>query len=404
MIIWPLCRADQGIIQSINYPKNYANNILENKTTIRAANPDDTLEIEFLDFDLEGKWGYTFCPYDWVKIEDGDGSTLLDKTCEDTLPGTIMTNTSTAVIIFNTDRSVTGKGYKISWKSKSKGSCFCGLINKPSSNRIFGGRPAQKNKYPWMTRLRWKNYICGGSLINSRWILTAAHCVSECDREGRNCVDHQTSDIKVFLGDHNKNILEDQEIQVDISNITKHPDYRGLIVDFGSAPVHDIALLKLTEDFDFTNDAHHHIRPICLPGDNTQKYVGWEATVAGWGRTGLGSWPSILQEINGMVLNNSESECGFSDDQLCVKFPDGQKTSGGDSGSPMISKPADHDGATPGENYELIGVHSFGKTINVIGVHSSGTKYVAGCTRVTEHLDWIKEIISATDHTTCTRE
>ena len=42
-----------GIIQSINYPKNYTNNILENKTTIRAANPDDTLEIEFLDFDLE---------------------------------------------------------------------------------------------------------------------------------------------------------------------------------------------------------------------------------------------------------------------------------------------------------------------------------------------------------------
>ena len=37
----------------MNYPKNYTNNILEKKTTIKAANPDDTLEIEFLDFDLE---------------------------------------------------------------------------------------------------------------------------------------------------------------------------------------------------------------------------------------------------------------------------------------------------------------------------------------------------------------
>merc|ERR1719233_1136989 len=141
-----------------------------------------------------------------------------------------MTNTNTAVIIFNTDGSETGKGYKISWKSKSKGSCLCGLINKPSSNRIFGGRPAQKNRYPWITRLRlrWNglNYICGGSLISSRWILTAAHCVSmSCDREGRNCVDLPASDIKVFLGDHNKNIIEGQEIQMDISNITKHPDY-----------------------------------------------------------------------------------------------------------------------------------------------------------------------------------
>jgi len=219
-----------------------------------------------------------------------------------------------------------------------------------------------------------------------------------CDGEGRNCVDLPTSDIKVFLGDHNKNIIEGQEVQMDISNITKHPDY---IAKFGSAPpVHDIALLKLTEDVDFTNDAHRHIRPICLPGDNTQRYVGWETTVAGWGMIKEWSWPSILQEINGMVLNNSESECGFSDDQLCVKFPDGQKTSGGDSGSPMISKPADHDGATPGENYELIGVHSFGKT----SITSSGIKPIAGCARVTEHLDWIKEIISATDHTTCTRE
>jgi len=395
MIIWPLCRADQGIIQSINYPKNYANNILENKTTIRAANPDDTLEIEFLDFDLEGKYWRPYCLYDWLKIEDGDGSTLLDKTCEDTLPRTIMTNTNTAVIIFNTDGSETGKGYKISWKSKSKGSCVCGLINKPSSNRIFGGRPAQKNKYPWITRLRANNYNCGGSLINSRWILTAAHCVSECDREGRNCVDYQTSDIKVFLGDHNRYILEDQEIQVDISDIIKHPDYRGLIVDFGSAPVHDIALLKLTEDFDFTNDAHRHIRPICLPDDDTQSYVGWEATVAGWGREGLGSSPSILQEINGMV----DSECGFSEDQLCVKFSDGQKTCRGDSGSPMISKPNDHDGAARGENYELIGVHSFG-----YGKCEKGGTYIAGCARVTEHLNWIEEIISTTDHTTCPRE
>ena len=70
---------------------------------------------------LQGKWGNPFCPFDWLKIEDGDGSTLLDKTCEDNLPGTIMTNTNTAVIIFNTDETVTGKGYKISWKSKSKG-------------------------------------------------------------------------------------------------------------------------------------------------------------------------------------------------------------------------------------------------------------------------------------------
>ena len=79
---------------------------------------------------FQGKWGHPFCPYDWLKIEDGDGSTLLDKTCEDTLPRTIMTNTNTAVIIFNTDGFDTRKGFKISWKSKSSPTATPPLVPK----------------------------------------------------------------------------------------------------------------------------------------------------------------------------------------------------------------------------------------------------------------------------------
>jgi len=284
------------------------------------------------------------------------------------------------------------------------GNCFCGLVDKPSSssNRILGGRPSQKNRYPWMARFGYKekNHICGGSLISSRWILTAAHCVESCDDDGNNCVDRQSSDIKVFLGDHNKDILEGQEKKMDISKIFVHPDYERRVL------VHDVALLKLIKEVDFTNDAHRHIRPICLPSDHTQSYEGWEATVAGWGLRGGGleggeeNSPSILQEINATVLANSDPKCRRDNSKLCVTHPDGQKMCKGDSGGPLISKPADHDGATPGQNYELIGVNSF------VNTHFCGEDgdYFGGYARVTEHLTWIEETMGTAEHTTCPRE
>jgi len=285
------------------------------------------------------------------------------------------------------------------------GSCFCGLIDKPSSssNRILGGRPSQKNRYPWMARFGYKkrNHICGGSLISSRWILTAAHCVTDCDDNGNNCEDRQSSDFKVFLGDHNKDILEGQEIKMNISEIIVHPDFkrRGL--------VHDVALLKLFKEVDFTNDAHPHIRPICLPSDHTQSYEGWEATVAGWGlieEGGEENLPSILQEINGTVLSNDNNICNEGNDKLCVTHHDGQKMCRGDSGGPLISKPADHDGVTPGQNYELIGVNSFEPNKPNQAYCGKDGNYFGGYARVTEHLTWIEETMGTAEHTTCPRE
>jgi len=296
------------------------------------------------------------------------------------------------------------------------GSCYCGLANNPvptsSSNRMLNSNSVQKNRYPWMVSLRWKrNHVCGGSLINSRWVLTAAHCVEIC---GKNyCVNVQLSDSQVIIGDHDKDNMNGQEIKMNISEIIKHPDYtRNHPKDDTLALDHDVALLKLSKDVDITSDTHRNIRPICLPDNVDQIYIGWNTIVTGWGYSDLqGNSPSILQEINGTVVPNRECEWAWSNqsmswermlmpkNKLCVQHPTGQKVCSADSGGPLITKQPNHDGVTAGQNYELIGVVSFTN-----GECADDGYYKGGFARVTEHMNWIKETLSKTEQTTCPRK
>jgi hypothetical protein len=56
----------------------------------------------------------------------------------------------------------------------------CGVANSPAS-RIVGGIVSEANEYPWTVFLNlyfWSGdrATCTGTLIGSKWILTAAHC------------------------------------------------------------------------------------------------------------------------------------------------------------------------------------------------------------------------------------
>lgn len=57
----------------------------------------------------------------------------------------------------------------------------CGLKNgNPDSERIIGGINALPNEWPWIAVLfNGGRQFCGGSLIDSNYILTAAHCVAQ---------------------------------------------------------------------------------------------------------------------------------------------------------------------------------------------------------------------------------
>ena len=67
----------------------------------------------------------------------------------------------------------------------------CGkpLVNVVDSEwRVYGGQNAKRGEFPWQVLLTQKpnanttyreTDFCGGTIINERWVLTAAHCVTD---------------------------------------------------------------------------------------------------------------------------------------------------------------------------------------------------------------------------------
>lgn len=56
----------------------------------------------------------------------------------------------------------------------------CGRPNPHLNPRIVGGADASEGAWPWMVSLHnttYQQHFCGGSLISSEWVVTAAHCV-----------------------------------------------------------------------------------------------------------------------------------------------------------------------------------------------------------------------------------
>ncbi|XP_032678014.1 trypsin-1-like [Odontomachus brunneus] len=238
--------------------------------------------------------------------------------------------------------------------------CSCGLRNEES--RIVGGQTTSMNEFPWMARLSYLNkFYCGGTLINDRYVITAAHCVKG----------FMWFMIKVTFGEHDRCIEKGAETRYVVRVMTG--EFSFLNFD------NDIALLRLNERVPLSDT----IRPICLPSMLDNQYEGTKAIASGWGTLQEDGKPScFLQEVEVPVMslqacrNTSYSPRMISDNMLCAGYLEGKKDScQGDSGGPLIAERED-------KKYELIGVVSWGN-----GCARPG--YPGVYTRITRYMDWI---------------
>merc|ERR1711983_18327 len=106
------------------------------------------------------------------------------------------------------------------------GDCKCGLAKRVS--RIVGGQEAEVNEYPWQAGLVTKYHSrpwCGGSLVNSKWVLTAAHCTQGESKDT----------IQILLGDHKITINsqpDPTQLRFDVDRIRKHQSYDKYTTDY----------------------------------------------------------------------------------------------------------------------------------------------------------------------------
>uniref|UniRef100_A0A0A1WFI2 Transmembrane protease serine 6 n=1 Tax=Zeugodacus cucurbitae TaxID=28588 RepID=A0A0A1WFI2_ZEUCU len=200
--------------------------------------------------------------------------------------------------------------------------CFCGT---PNVNRIVGGTQVRHNKYPWTAQLlkgRWHaRLFCGGSLINDRYVLTAAHCV-------QNNRDQIT--VRLLQLDRSSG---DPGITRKVIQTTIHPQYDQTRI------INDIAILKLDSPVQFTSS----VRPVCLPNIN-HNFDNKDAIVAGWGLVKEGGVTSnYLQEATVPIISNRQCretryKSKITDVMLCAGLvkTGGKDACQGDSGGPLI--------------------------------------------------------------------
>ncbi|XP_019723447.1 trypsin-like [Hippocampus comes] len=203
------------------------------------------------------------------------------------------------------------------------------FVAAEQDDKIVGGYECPRHSVPYQVSLNAGYHFCGGSLISSQWVVSAAHCYK--------------SRIQVRLGEHNIAANEGTEQWIDSAVLVRHPQYNSHNLD------NDIMLIKLSRPAALNN----YVRTVPLPSRCT--FADENCLVSGWGNMAANgnNFPDRLQCLRQPIIDDRICQNAyphlFTQNMLCSGFMHGGASScQGDSGGPLVC------------NGELQGVVSWG--------------------------------------------
>ncbi|NWI88493.1 FA9 factor, partial [Pitta sordida] len=234
------------------------------------------------------------------------------------------------------------------------------------STRVVGGTDSLRGEVPWQVYLVNSDGVgfCGASIINEKWVVTAAHCL----KPGFN--------ITVVAGEHNTEKNDRTEQRRGVVKMLPHPTYNATINEYHN----DIALLELDQPLIFNS----YVTPICLGSREFTNALLKQGTgtVSGWGsRLFRGRPATTLQVLKVPFVDRptclKSTSTVILQNMFCAGYPSGGlDTCEGDSGGPYTTEIEG--------TWFLTGITSWGEECAKPGKYGIYT-------RVSKYVKWIKQ-------------